>query len=167
LGAVVTAFAWAFAESARVSQYLSLGLQWISPVSPPVGAAWAVRPAYAISIGLARSLSVTGQVSWTRSFASSGYPELDLLVLEPIVVLNLPGRSFLSLDTDLGWNFVGNSFAPLMKGIVGLYLDRRKSVSISAWYETVFSTGGEESEDPDAPAFKFGVGTALGYFFDW
>jgi hypothetical protein len=167
LGAITTAFAWAFDGSARVHQYLSLGLQWISPVQPPVGSAWAVTPAYAISIGIARPLSVTGQVAWIRSFASSGYPELDLLVVEPIVVLNLPGRSFVSVDAKLGWNFVDSSFVPLIKGIVGLYLDRRKSLSISAWYQTVLSSGAEASDDPGTLAFKFAVGTALGYFFDW
>ena len=167
LGAINTAFAWAFYGSARVHQYLSLGLQWISPVQPPVGSAWAMTPGYAISIGLARALSVTGQVGWIRSFASRGYPELDLLVVEPIVVLNLPGRTFLSLDTKLGWNFVDSSLVPVIKGIVGLYLDRRKSLSISAWYQTVLSTGAEASDDPGTLAFKFAVGTALGYFFDW
>ncbi len=167
LGATTTAFAWAFYGSARVHQYLSLGLQWISPVQPPVGSAWAVTPGYAISVGLVRSLSVTGQVAWIRSFASSGYPELDLLVVEPIVVLNLPGRTFLSLDGKLGWDFVHDSFVPLIKGIVGLYLDRRKSLSISAWYQTVLSRGADASDDPGTLAFKFGVGTALGYFFDW
>ena len=167
LGAITTAFAWSFYGSARVHQYLSLGLQWISPDQPPVGSAWAVTPGYAISIGLARALSVTGQVAWIRSFASSGYPELDLLVVEPIVVLNLPGRSFLSLDAKLGWNFVDSSFVPVLKGIVGLYLDRRKSLSISAWYQTALSSGAEASDDPGALAFKFAVGSALGYFFDW
>ncbi len=167
LGAITTAFAWAFSGSARVHQYLSLGLQWISPVQPPVGSAWAMTPGYAISISLARPLSVTGQVAWIRSFASSGYPELDLLVVEPIVVLSLPGRSFLSLDAKLGWNFVDGSFVPLIKGLVGLYLDRRKSLSISAWYQTVLSSGAQASDDPGTLAFKFEVGSALGYFFDW
>jgi hypothetical protein len=167
LGAITTAFAWAFDASARVHQYLSLGLQWISPVQPPVGSAWAMTPGYAITIGLARALSVTGQVAWIRSFASSGYPELDLLVVEPIVVLNLPGRAFLSLDAKLGWDFAHGSFVPLLKGIVGLYLDRRKSLSISAWYQTVLSSGADASDAPGTLAFKFAVGSALGYFFDW
>ena len=167
LGAITTAFAWAFYGSARVHQYVSLGLQWISPNQAPVGSAWAVIPGYAISVGLARWLSVTGQVAFIRSVASSGYPDLDLLVVEPSVVLNLPGRSFFSLDAKLGWNFVDASLVPLMKGIVGLYLDRRKSLSISAWYQTVFSSGAQASDNPGTLAFKFGVGTALGYFFDW
>ena len=167
LGAITTAFAWAFYGSARVHQYVSLGLQWISPNQAPVGSAWAVIPGYAISVGLARWLSVTGHLAFIRSVASSGYPDLDLLVVEPSVVLNLPGRSFFSRDAKLGWTFVDASLVPLMKGIVGLYLDRRKSLSISAWYQTVFSSGAQASDNPGTLAFKFGVGTALGYFFDW
>ena len=167
LGAITTAFAWAFYGSARVHQYVSLGLQWISPNQAPVGSAWAVIPGYAISVGLARWLSVTGHLAFIRSVSSSGYPDLDLLVVEPSVVLNLPGRSFFSLDAKLGWNFVDASLVPLMKGVVGLYLDRRKSLSISAWYQTVFSSGAQASDNPGTLAFKFGVGTALGYFFDW
>ena len=167
LGAITTAFAWAFYGSAPVHQYVSLGLQWISPNQAPVGSAWAVIPGYAISVGLARWLSVTGHLAFIRSVASSGYPDLDLLVVEPSVVLNLPGRSFFSLDAKLGWNFVDASLVPLMKGVVGLYLDRRKSLSISAWYQTVFSSGAQASDNPGTLAFKFGVGTALGYFFDW
>jgi hypothetical protein len=167
LGAFTTAFAWGFSESAHVHQFLSLGLQWISPVQPPVGDAWAVNPAYAISIGLAKPISLTGQVAWLRSFASNGFPELNLLVLEPIVVVNLPGRAFLSLDTRLGWNFVDSTFLPVIKGIVGIYLDRRKSVSVSAWYQALVANSAPSAADPGALSFKFGVGTALDYFFDW
>lgn len=161
LGAITTAFAWSFAGSARVHQYLSVGLNWISPVQPPVGGAWAVTPGYAISVGIIRPLSVTAQVGWIRSFASSGYPETNLLLMEPIVVLNLPGRSFFALDGKLGWNLADSSFVPLLKGIVGLYIDRRKSLSISAWYQ------GALSSDAVDQTFKFGVGTALAYFFDF
>ena len=167
LGAVTTAFAWAFAQSKRVHQFASIGLQWISPVDPPVGAAWAVIPTYAISVGLARALSLTGQVAWIRSFASRGYPELDLLVVDPILVLNMPGRSFLALDTRLGWNFVDSSFLPVIKGVIGLYLDRRKSLSASAWYQVLLSTKTETSGETGADAFRFGVGASLSYFFDW
>ena len=167
LGAVTTSFAWAFAQSRRVHQFVSLGLQWVSPVDPPVGGAWAVIPTYAISVGLARPLSLTGQVTWVRSFASRGYPELDLLVVDPILVLNLPGRSFLALDPRLGWNFVDGSFLPAIKGVVGLYLDRRKSLSASAWYQVLLSSKTETSGESEAEAFRFGVGTALSYFFDW
>jgi hypothetical protein len=161
LGAVTTAFAWAFYGTPRVHQYVSLGLQWLSPVQPPVGAAWAVAPGYAISVGVARWLSVNGQVGWVRSFASSGYPDLNVLLMEPIVIVNLPGRTFLALDTRLGVNFVDGAFLPVMKGIVGLYVDRRKSLSVSAWYQSSLT------QDAAADTFRFGVGMALGYFFDW
>jgi hypothetical protein len=167
LGAVTSAFTWAFQGSPHVHQYLSAGLQWISPDRPPVGAGWAVLPGYAISVVPLRWFAVTGQVAWWRSFASSGYPEIDLLVLEPIVVLNLPGRSFVSADFRLGKNFVDGSWLPVIKGIAGLYLDRRKSLSISAWYQTLLSAQSEPSTDPGALSFRFGVGTALAYFFDW
>jgi hypothetical protein len=167
LGGITTAFTWAFFGSKRVHQYLALGLQWKSPVQPPVGSAWATIPSYAISVGIAEPLLVNGQVYWIRSFASAGYPELNLLLFEPVVILNLPGRTFLALDSRLGWNFVGSSFLPLLKGIAGIYLDRRKSVSISAWYQTSLASGAEPSTDLGSLEFKFEVGTALSYFFDW
>lgn len=167
LGAVNTTFAWSFLESERVQQFLALGIQWISPESPPVGAAWAVNPGYAISVSLAPPVSVTSQITWLRSFASVGYPEINLIILEPIAVLNLPARSFVSLDTKLGWNFVDRSFLPDIKAIVGIYLDRRKSASISAWYQTLLSNAASSPTPPGTLAFKFGVGTALAYFFDF
>jgi hypothetical protein len=167
VGAVTTAFSWAFFESQHVHQYVSLGLQWLSPSAPPVGAAWAVTPAYAISVGLSRMVSLTGQVAWIRSFASRGYSELNLVLVEPIVLVNLPGRTFLALDTRLGWNFFDSRFLPVLKGIAGLYLDRRKSLSASAWYQILLSSTSETQGDVEAQAFKFGVGAALSYFFDW
>jgi hypothetical protein len=167
LGAVTTALAWGFSETSHVHQYASFGLQWISPVQPPIGAAWAVMPAYSVTVDLARTLSMTGQIAWIRSFASSGYPDLDLLIFEPVVVLGLPGRAFLSLDTRLAWNFAGSQFLPVIKGVVGLYIDRKKSVTISAWYQTLLANADSGAGDPGSLSFKFGVGTALGYFFDF
>ncbi len=168
LGAVSTALAWALPDGGRVHQFVSFGLQWISPVDPPVGAAWAVNPGYAVSVALAQPISVTAQVAWVRSFASSGFPEVDLLLVEPIVIVNLPGRSYLSLDTRLGWNFVTSSFLPVIKGIAGLYLDRRKSVSLSAWYQALLSNNAQSAAvEPGTLSFKFGVGTAVDYYFDW
>jgi hypothetical protein len=161
LGAVTTAFAWGFFGTTRLHQYLSLALQWKSTAEAPIGAAWALTPSYAISVGLARWLAVTGQFAWTRSFASDGYPELNLLLAEPIVVVYLPVRSFVALDTKLGWSFVGNTFIPLMKGVAGIYMNRQRSLSISAWYQASLSKPAE------AQTFDFGVGTALAYFFDW
>ncbi len=161
LGAVTTAFAWAFLVTPRVSQYLSVGLQWLSPVEPPVGGAWAVTPSYAISIGVARWLAVTGQAAWLRSFASSGYPELNVLLLDPIVTVRLPGRAFLALDTKLGWNLETSSFLPVMKGLVGIYVNRQRSLSISAWYQHSLTS------EAASQTFTFGVGLGLAYFFDW
>lgn len=161
IGAIGTSVAWAFAGSKRVHQYLSAGLQWKSIAEPPVGAAWAVMPSYAISISLARWFSVTGQVAWIRSFASNGYPELDLLLFDPVLVVNLPGRSFVGLDTKLGWSFVDSSFLPVMKGILGIYIDRQRTLSVSAWYQAALT-----SEAIDQ-TFKVGVGVALAHFFDW
>lgn len=161
LGAVSTSFAWAFLMSKQVRQYLSFGLQWLSPVEPPVGAAWAVLPGYAISVGLAPWLSVTGQLAYIRSFASSGYPELNVVLFDPILVVNLPGRAFAALDTKLGWNVESSSFVPVMKGVLGIYTDRRRSVSLSAWYQASLS------DEAAAQTFKFGVGMALAHFFNW
>jgi hypothetical protein len=161
LGAVTTSLAWEFFEVRRVSQYISMALQWISPVAPPVGAAWAVTPSYAISLGIARWFAITGQLAWIRSFASAGYPELNLLVLDPILVVHLPGRTFLALDTKLGWDLAASSFVPNVKGLVGIYVNRQKSLSISAWYQRSLSN------EAALETFKFGVGLGLAYFFDW
>jgi hypothetical protein len=166
LGGITTALAWAFFASKRVNQYLGFGLQWKSPEQPPVGSAWAVIPTYSISIGIAGPLLLNAQVVWVRSFASGGYPDLNLLLFEPIIVLNLPGRTFVALDSKLAWNFADSSFLPLLKGIAGLYLDRRKSVSISAWYQAFLGSGSEAETDPGSLEFKYEVGAALSYFFD-
>jgi hypothetical protein len=167
VGATTTGVAWAFQDSTHVHQYLSAALQWTSPDQPPVGSAWAVIPSYALSILPARWLSATAQVAWLRSFASSGYPEFDLLVFEPIVVVSLPGRAFLSLDFKLAKNFVDDAWLPVIKGLAGLYLDRKKSVSISGWYQTLLTKNAGPTADPGTLSFNFGVGAALAYFFDW
>jgi hypothetical protein len=162
LGAVSTTFAWNFDGSGRVRQFASLGLQWQTASSPPVGGPWAVIPAYAVGVGITRWLSFTTQVVWIRSLgSSSSYPTLNLLYVEPIIAVNLPGRSFLALDTRLGWDFAGGTFFPIMKVAAGLFLDRQKSLSVSAWYQATLS--------PPAASlfFKYGVGMGLAYFFDW
>ncbi|BDG05626.1 cysteine rich repeat-containing protein [Anaeromyxobacter oryzae] len=161
LGDVTTSLAWAFSGSRRSHQYLSLGLQWHTAARPALGGTWAVTPAYATSFGLARWLSLTGQLAWARSFAEDGNQKLNLLVLEPVIVANLPGRSFLVLDTRLGWNLVDDSFVPVMKGVVGIFTDRQKSLSISAWYQAALSSAAK------AQFFEWAVGSGLAYFFDW
>jgi hypothetical protein len=111
---------------------------------------------------------LTAQVAWVRSFANSGFPELNLLVVDPIVVVNLPGRSFLSLDGKLGWNFVGDTFLPVLRGMAGIYLDRKKSMSIAAWYQALLSNTAQSSAtEPGAVSFKFGVGANVDYYLDW
>jgi hypothetical protein len=162
LGDLTTAFAWAFQGSGRFHQYLSLGLQWKTAATQPVlGGIWAVIPAYAVAVGITPWLALTGQVAWSKSFAENGGPEVNLLLLEPVVVANLPGRSFLVLDTRLGWNFVDGSLIPLMKGVAGIYIDRQKSLSISAWYQHSLS------EAAVSQSFRWAVGTGLAYYFDW
>ncbi len=167
LGAVFTSFAWNFLAQGRVRQYVALGLQWQTASNPSlgspwVGAPWALVPSYAIAVGLTRWAALTTQVIWYRSLGSSaGYPEINRLLLEPILVFNLPGRSFLALDTKLGWDFVGETFVPVMKGVAGMFVDRQKSLSISAWYQaSLSSTAADET-------FKYGVGLGLAYYFDW
>jgi len=161
VGDVVTAFGWAFYLHGQIGQYLSLGLQSPTASAQALGAPWAVVPAYAIALGLARWLSLTVQLSWIRSFESGGYPQSSLLIPEPIFVVNLPGRSFLALDTKLGVNLIDGSFVPVMKGVAGLFLDRQKSVSISAWGQAGLTSQAQ------AQIFDFGIGSALAYFFDW
>jgi hypothetical protein len=162
LGAVSTALAWNFAGKGRVRQYLALGLQIETASTPAVGGPWAVVPSYAIGAALQRWLSITTQVQWTRSIGSSSrYPELNLFTLEPILAATLPGRSYLALDTRLGWDFVRSTFIPIMKGVAGLYTDRQKSLSISVWYQATLSQSAQDQ------FFQYGVGLGLAYFFDW
>jgi hypothetical protein len=120
-----------------------------------------------MSVALTEALIVSTQIAWIRSFASDGYPELNLALLEPIIVLNLPGRTFVSLDAKLAYNFVDHSGLPLIKGGVGLYIDRRKSLAISAWYQRSLSNASFSASEPGSLGFNFEVGAAIGYFFDW
>jgi hypothetical protein len=162
LGAVFTSFGWNFFSHGQIRQFLVLGLQWQTASTATVGAPWALTPVYAIALGLARWVSLTTQVAWTRSLGSSAaYPEMNLLLLEPILVFNLPGRSFLALDTKLGWSFVTDTFVPIMKAVAGIYTDRQKSLSISAWYQAALTS------EAATQSFKYGVGLGLAYYFDW
>jgi hypothetical protein len=162
LGAVTGAFAWNFLGQGRVRQFVAVGLQCATASTPSIGGPWAVIPSYAVGAAVLRWLSVTAQVQWIRSLGSSStYPELNMLIVEPIVAVNLPGRSFLALDTRLGWNFVTGTFVPLMKGMAGIFTDRQKSLSVSVWYQATLSQAAA------AELFKYEVGTGLAYFFDW
>ncbi len=162
LGAVTPAIAWNFDNKGRVRQYASVALQCQTASSPPVGGPWAVIPAYAIGTAITRRITFTTQVVWIRSFGTiDRYPELNLAYVEPIVALNLPGRSYLALDTRLGWDFVGDTFVPIVKGVAGLFTDRQKTLAVSAWYQTTLS-------DRAASLFyRYGVGAGLAYYFDW
>jgi hypothetical protein len=162
LGAVTPAFAWNFLGGGGVRQYVAIGLQMQTASSPAIGGPWALIPSYAIGVALARWLSFTAQVQWIRSLGTSTrYPELNLLILEPIFAASLPGRSYLALDTRLAWDFVGGTFIPLMKGLAGIYIDRQKSLSVSVWYQAALSQPGADA------TYKYEVGSGLAYFFDW
>ncbi len=56
---------------------------------------------------------------------------------------------------------MGDTFIPLLEEIAGIYVNRQRSLSISAWYQASLSKAAQ------AQTFDFGVGTALAYFFDW
>jgi hypothetical protein len=161
LGDLTTAFGWAFYGSGQLHQYFSLALRWKTTAEPAVGGTWAVTPAYAFAVGITPWLACTGQLAWSRSFAENGGPELSFLLVEPVLVANLPGRAFLVLDTRLGWNLLDGSFVPVMKGVVGMFIDRQKSLSISAWYQHTLSSAAVSQ------SFEWGVGTGLAYYFDW
>lgn len=162
LGSVVTSFAWNFSTSGQMRQYLGFGVQWRTAATASVGGPWALVPSYAVALGLARWVSLTAQVVWIRSVGSNaGYPEVNLLQLEPILAFALPGRSFLALDTRLGWDFAGGTFVPLMKGVAGLFVDRQKSLSISSWYQASLTDAAV------AQSYRYEVGLGLAYFFDW
>lgn len=162
LGAVNAGLAWAFYSRGQIKQYLALGGQFKTSTSPTLGAGWAVQPAYAIALGLARWISITTQVSWTRSFAEGvGFPEINILQVRPIVVVALPAMSFAALDTTLGWDFVHGTFVPIMKGVLGKYVDRQRSLMISTWLQ------GALTSEAAAQTFRYGFGLNLSYFFDW
>ena len=162
LGAVTAQAGWNFLNTGRARHFLSLGLQMATASSIPIGGPWAVIPAYAVGLGLARWISLTTQVVWIRSlYAGGSYPDVNVLYVEPIVAVNLPGRTFFALDTRLGWNFTTGTFIPLMKGAGGIFLDRQKSVSVSAWYQAALS---QPSADQ---IYKYEVGAGMAYFFDW
>jgi len=162
LGAVATAVAWNFLSTGGVKQFVALGIQWPTASSAPIGGPWAIVPSYAVGFALWRRVSLTAQVQWNRSLGSSDrYPEVNLLILEPIVAFNLPGRSYLAIDTRLGWNFVSGTFIPLMKFAAGIFTDRERTVSISAWYQPALSQPAADE------VFKYSVGVGLAYFFDW
>jgi hypothetical protein len=162
LGSINTALAWNFLAGKQLRQYLSLGVQWQTASTGAAGGPWAVAPSYAIAVGLARGVSLTVQVAWIRSVVSAPpSAEMNLLLLEPILVFALPGRSFLALDTRFGWDFARDTFLPLVKGVAGLFVDRQKSLSISAWYQASLTSAAE------AQTFDYGVGLGLAYYFDW
>jgi hypothetical protein len=162
LGAVTTAFGWRFFSQGQIRQFVGLALQWQTASTAAVGAPWALTPYYAVALGLARWVSLTAQVVYSRSLGETpGYPELNFLLLEPILVFNLPGRSYLALDTKLGWSFVTGTFVPVMKAVAGIYTDRQKSLSISAWYQAALTS------EAAAQTFKYGLGLGLAYYFDW
>jgi hypothetical protein len=161
MGALVTGFGWNFFSQGGVRQYLGLGVQWQTAANQAVGGPWAVVPSYAIALGVTRWMSLTTQVVWSRKVGSSGYPDVNLLYLEPIVVVALPGRSFLGLDTRLGWDFSSDLFLPVMKGMAGIYVDRQKSLSITAWYQTTLTSASAKQ------LYDYEIGLGLAYFFDW
>jgi hypothetical protein len=154
--------AWNFTSVGGVKQFAALGLQWQTASSAPIGGPWAIVPSYAVGFGLWRLMSLTVQVQWNRSLGSSDrYPDVNLLILEPIVAVNLPGRSYVAVDTRLGWNFVSGTFIPLMKFAAGIFTDRERTVSISAWYQPTLSQPAADE------VFKYSVGAGVAYFFDW
>ncbi len=166
LGDVTTGLGWAFYSRGQIRQYLALGLQWNTGAQAILGAPWALEPTYAIAIGLARWLSLTTEVTWVKSFGSTGvYPGLNLLNLRPILVFGLPASSFLALDTRLEWDLSKGHFLPVMKLVAGKFVDRGKSLSISAWYQASLTSQSVWQEV--AGGFKFSVGIGISYFFDW
>jgi hypothetical protein len=48
-----------------------------------------------------------------------------------------------------------------MKGVGGIFMDRQKSVAISAWYQAALTS------EAVPVAFKYGVGLGVAHYFDW
>ena len=161
VGTMFTSAGWNFYAKGQVRQFLGLGLQWETATYPVTGYTWGLVPSYAIAIGLARWVSLTTQVYWIGSLVESAtYQELNQLWLEPILVFNLPGRAFLALDTKLGWDFKRGAFAPVMKGVGGIFVDRQRSLAISAWYQAALTN------EAIPTTFKYGVGLGVAHYFD-
>jgi hypothetical protein len=159
---VNTAFGWAFYAHGSIRQYLAVGLQWNSATEAKVGAPWVVSPVYAIALGLTGWASLTVELSYNHSFGTLGsYPGVNLLVLRPILVFNLPSTTFIAIDTKLGWDFLSEIFVPVMKFQAGKIFGRERNVSIAAWYQLSLNTVGQQD------TFNYGVGLSLSYFFDW
>jgi hypothetical protein len=157
-----TAFAWAFYAHGAIRQYLALALQWNSATVAKVGAPWVVSPVYAIALGLTGWASLTVELTYNHSFGTLGsYPGVNLLVLRPILVFNLPSTAFFAIDTKLGWDFINKIFVPIMKLQGGKIFGRERNVSIAAWYQLSLNTVGQQD------SFNYGVGFNLSYFFDW
>jgi len=114
VGTVFTSFAWNFFAQGQVRQYVGLGLQWETATFPVTGYTWGLVPSYAVAVGLARWVSLTTQLYWMRSIATStSYQELNQLWLEPILVFNLPGRSFLSIESSGAVGIHGHPQVPV------------------------------------------------------
>jgi hypothetical protein len=162
LGDVTSAFAWNPNASGPLRHYFSFGLRFRTAAEAAFGGAWALQPAYAVATRLADWVSFTLQLAWFRSLGSTdNHVQINALLFEPIVVANLPGRSFLALDTKLLWNLVDHSFVPVMKGVAGLFTDRQKAVSISVWCQASLLHAAVSQ------SFEYGLGLGLAYYFDW
>ncbi len=159
---VTTAFGWAFYAHGAIRQYFAVGLQWNSATVAKLGAPWVVAPVYAVAVGLAGWASLTVELTYNHSFGTLGtYPGVNVLVLRPILVFNLPSTTFIAIDTKLGWDFIGEFFVPVMKFQAGKIFGRERNVSIAAWYQLSLNTIGQQD------TFNYGVGFNLSYFFDW
>jgi hypothetical protein len=166
VGDIATGFGWSFYARGQIRQYLGLALQWNTGAQAALGAPWAVIPTYTLALGLARWCSLTVELSWVKSFGSLGsYTELNLLYLRPILVFGLPANAFVALDTKLGWDLANGSFVPVMKLAVGKFIDRGKSLSITAWYQASLTSESVWRTFPGS--YKFSVGVGISYFFDW
>ena len=52
-----------------------------------------------------------------------------------------------------------------MKFVAGKFIDRGKSLSISAWYQLSLTSESEWRTFPGG--YKFSLGVGISYFFDW
>ena len=159
---VNTAFGWAFYAHGSIRQYAAIALQWNSASVASLGAPWVLSPVYALAVGLAGWVSLTTELSWNKSLgAPSPYPGVNLLVVRPILVFNLPSTTFLSIDAKLGWDFLGAIFVPILRFQAGKLIGRDRDLSLSAWYQVNLNTVSR------GETFDFGVGFAFSYFFNW
>jgi len=160
----VTAIAWNFATTGNFRHFASLGLQWqLQPVSVPVVLPWSLAPSYAVGTALGRLGTLSAQVGWRRTLGDPAVTGIDLSLLnvDLIASVNFPGRTFVALEPRFAYEFTSRSTIVMAKLAGGIFTDRDKTTSVTAWYQPAWNVGGT------LDLWNYSAGLAVGHFFDW